>query len=45
MVFDWTPQFAVHGDRFLVLRPLDETRPTSLVLVQNWLAEFRSGKP
>jgi serine/threonine-protein kinase len=44
MVFDWTPQFAVHGDRFLVLRPIDETRPTSIVLVQNWLAEFRSGK-
>jgi serine/threonine protein kinase/Tol biopolymer transport system component len=44
MVFDWTPQFAVRGDRFLVLRPLDETRPTSVVLVQNWLAEFRSGK-
>ena len=41
MVFDWTPQFAVHGDRFLVLRPLDESRPTSVVLVQNWWARAR----
>jgi serine/threonine-protein kinase len=44
MVFDWTPQFAVRGDRFLVLRAIDESRPTSIVLVQNWLAPFRSEK-
>jgi dipeptidyl aminopeptidase/acylaminoacyl peptidase len=41
MVFDWTPQFSVRGDRFLVLRPQDETRMTSIVFVQNWLSEFR----
>ena len=44
MVFDWTPQFAVRGDRFLILRPKDETRMTSIVLVQNWLSEFRRKK-
>ncbi len=41
MVFGWTPQFAVRGDRFLILRPLDDTRRTSLVLVQNWAERFR----
>jgi Tol biopolymer transport system component len=44
MVFDWTPQFSVRGDRFLVLRPIDETRPTSIVLVENWLAEFKPAR-
>jgi hypothetical protein len=42
IVFDWTPEFAVRGDRFLTLRPIGEARPTSLVLVQNWAAEFRA---
>ena len=40
LVFDWTPEFAVRGDRFLTLRPIGESRPTSIVLVQNWAAEF-----
>ena len=44
MVFDWTPQFAVRGDRFLILRPIEESRTTSIVLVQNWLSEFKKGK-
>jgi serine/threonine protein kinase len=40
MVFDWTSQFAVREDRFLILRPIEESRTTSIVLVQNWLSEF-----
>jgi serine/threonine-protein kinase len=44
LVFDWTPEFGVRGDRFLILRPLDQTRATSIVLAQNWLAEFAKPK-
>ena len=44
MVFDWSPRFAVRDDRFLILRPMGETRGTSIVLVQNWLSEFRKSE-
>jgi dipeptidyl aminopeptidase/acylaminoacyl peptidase len=29
-------QYAVHGDRFLVLRPLDDAQPTPTVVINNW---------
>jgi hypothetical protein len=36
MVFDWKPQFAVRGDRFLVLKPVDSPQAAGIVLAENW---------
>lgn len=42
--FNWTPQFGVHGDRFLILQPARRAGTESIVAWQNWSAAFRKSR-
>ena len=33
------------GQRFLVLKPVESARPTTIVVVQNWLEELKQRVP